>query len=466
MDFYRITANICDCSVLDGDDVIMFEKKEFNYIKKCKCSLCDKEIDPTRTKSDYEALMKDMKAPQPSANLAMRIMLDGRPLKDLDNVKPCQNKFFIITEEFTELVDKELKMCNEHYKELKMYLKEVKQNLERTRWLEEQFRSLLSQYSSILSENNGRDHQYLTSKKTELETELNYPPRTDLEYANDVENVNTVELIPDEELVNELKRRLGHPEGGGSNKKFGLLIRGFMTRNLSKDAEGLVEIELDGNEEENIKTLQRDELNQFQKYYFFNEAQVLEKLKPLLVRENLTILISDDQEYQETVEKQNTPYGINDDPAKAKGSADTYAVKYALSKLFLFPVKDTNDPDYTPSYDDPKRPLTTEERKIVNDTLKKHGQCLQHPPPKPDTPELRTINPASLNSSVSVASPATVATPPVPIAEYVIAAPNGGQKKVVTPNAAVSPIPVNVLAAASLEELLPMVVKKSLNVER
>src|SRR2546430_16738767 len=40
--------------------------------------------------------------------------------------------------------------------------------------------------------------------------------------------------------------------------------------------------------------------------------------------------------------------GQNNDPAKAKGSAETYALKYFLSKLFLIPVKDEMDPDYSP----------------------------------------------------------------------------------------------------------------------
>jgi len=34
------------------------------------------------------------------------------------------------------------------------------------------------------------------------------------------------------------------------------------------------------------------------------------------------------------------------DLAKAKGSSETYAIKYMLSKFFLMPVKDEADPDY------------------------------------------------------------------------------------------------------------------------
>jgi len=56
--------------------------------------------------------------------------------------------------------------------------------------------------------------------------------------------------------------------------------------------------------------------------------------------------------------------------AKAKGSAETYATKYILTKLFLIPVKDTIDPDYQGSE---KKEITPEERKTVNEFFKKHG---------------------------------------------------------------------------------------------
>jgi hypothetical protein len=43
-----------------------------------------------------------------------------------------------------------------------------------------------------------------------------------------------------------------------------------------------------------IKELIRTEENKFQKYFFFNECQVLQLLKPLLDKYQLTLLISDD----------------------------------------------------------------------------------------------------------------------------------------------------------------------------
>jgi hypothetical protein len=43
-----------------------------------------------------------------------------------------------------------------------------------------------------------------------------------------------------------------------------------------------------------IKELIRTEENKFQKYFFFNELQILQHLKPLLDKYQLTLLLSDD----------------------------------------------------------------------------------------------------------------------------------------------------------------------------
>jgi hypothetical protein len=53
--------------------------------------------------------------------------------------------------------------------------------------------------------------------------------------------------------------------------------------------------------------------------------------------------------------------------AKAKGSSETYAIKYMLSKFFLIPVKDEADPDYQNS---DKEIITPEEKKQVNKIFK------------------------------------------------------------------------------------------------
>lgn len=126
-----------------------------------------------------------------------------------------------------------------------------------------------------------------------------------------------------------------------------------------------------------VENLIKDELNKFQKYQYFNEHQVLTKLKPLLEKHNILIISSDENETLEH-SKEEKEYlvkylkkiiivniepnanneldnetlvlnfwavGSNQDLAKAKGSAETYAMKYFLSKFFLIPVVDQLDPD-------------------------------------------------------------------------------------------------------------------------
>jgi len=126
-----------------------------------------------------------------------------------------------------------------------------------------------------------------------------------------------------------------------------------------------------------VENLIKDELNKFQKYQYFNEHQVLTKLKPLLEKYSILIISSDENETLE-YNKEEKEYlvkylkrfkivniesntskdlnseelilnfwavGSNQDLAKAKGSAETYAMKYFLSKFFLIPVADQLDPD-------------------------------------------------------------------------------------------------------------------------
>ena len=147
-----------------------------------------------------------------------------------------------------------------------------------------------------------------------------------------------------------------------------------------------------------VKELIRTEENKFQKYKFFNELQVLKQLRDLLNEHKLILLLSDDTSQPFIHEKEGKEHfvkylkkmeiidsenpeqrllfnfwaaGSNVDLAKAKGSSETYAIKYMLSKFFLMPVKDEADPDYRQKEE--KDEMTTEERKAVNDFLKKHG---------------------------------------------------------------------------------------------
>lgn len=126
-----------------------------------------------------------------------------------------------------------------------------------------------------------------------------------------------------------------------------------------------------GKVQSEVNNLKKTELNKFQNYNYFTELQVLEILRPLLKKYELSILISDVSSSEFKTRKEGNNYlveflkecelincdneeerislnfwacGQNNDLAKAKGSADTYAVKYFLSKLFLMPVSE-NDLD-------------------------------------------------------------------------------------------------------------------------
>ena len=111
--------------------------------------------------------------------------------------------------------------------------------------------------------------------------------------------------------------------------------------------------------------------NKFQKYKYFDENSILEQLKPHLEAEKLLLIFSDDSTSfsKEKIEKEwivnylkkleviNTENtnerliyfffacGQNTDIAKAKGSAETYAIKYFLQKFFLIPTSENLDPD-------------------------------------------------------------------------------------------------------------------------
>ena len=128
--------------------------------------------------------------------------------------------------------------------------------------------------------------------------------------------------------------------------------------------------------------ISRTELNKFQNYKYFTEQQALNILKPLLSEQKLTLTFSDvgepisDYHSRGELEKQKTEkewvisylkqailtnsedpqerltfnfwaLGSNSDPAKAKGCAETYAIKYFLTKFFLIPTTDELDPDVT-----------------------------------------------------------------------------------------------------------------------
>jgi hypothetical protein len=121
--------------------------------------------------------------------------------------------------------------------------------------------------------------------------------------------------------------------------------------------------------------ISKTERNKFGNYKYFTEQQALNILKPLLEAQKLTLTFSDNPNgiFTEKTEKEwmvrygkqailtnsEDPkeqltfhfwaIGSNTDPAKAKGCAETYAIKYFLTKFFLIPTTDELDPDVTKS---------------------------------------------------------------------------------------------------------------------
>jgi len=143
----------------------------------------------------------------------------------------------------------------------------------------------------------------------------------------------------------------------------------------------------------------KDNLNKFQHYKYFTEYQTLTFLKPLLQEQGLSLHLEDlttdykveqiDKNWVVQYWKQATltncdnsqekmiskflALGSNQDIAKAKGSAETYAIKYFLQKLFLIPTSDNLDPDKEQWTSKKDRELTPEEKKQVEETLERHG---------------------------------------------------------------------------------------------
>jgi len=125
-----------------------------------------------------------------------------------------------------------------------------------------------------------------------------------------------------------------------------------------------------------VEAIVKSNLNKFQSYKYFTEYQALTIIRPLLTKHGLTLTFSDSNEeliINELTDQKGSKnwvvkykklailtnidqpaeqltfnfwaMGQNADIAKAKGSADTYAVKYFLSKFFLIPITDNLDAD-------------------------------------------------------------------------------------------------------------------------
>ena len=124
--------------------------------------------------------------------------------------------------------------------------------------------------------------------------------------------------------------------------------------------------------QQNIGQLKKDQLNKFQNYKYVSEYDILRTLRPLLTEQRLLLTFSDETSCEFLFNKQEKEWvvkylkrmnitnceniteqltfnfwacGQNTDLAKAKGSAETYAIKYLLMKFFLIPTSDNLDPD-------------------------------------------------------------------------------------------------------------------------
>ena len=129
----------------------------------------------------------------------------------------------------------------------------------------------------------------------------------------------------------------------------------------------------------------KSQRNNFGKYNFRSCEDVLEAVKPLLIKNNLTLTISDEikevgniayveatatisnSEKSITVKAQA---GINPDRkgmdiAQSFGSSSSYARKYALNGLFL--IDDTKDADATNDHSE-KLPMATAD--VLNKAIK------------------------------------------------------------------------------------------------
>jgi hypothetical protein len=103
-----------------------------------------------------------------------------------------------------------------------------------------------------------------------------------------------------------------------------------------------------------------------------NKVELMEKNWIVQYWKQATLINTDNPE-QKIISK-FLALGSNQDISKAKGVAETYAIKYFLTKFFLIPITDNLDPDKEQWTSKLDRELTEEEKKQVNNFLNKHGK--------------------------------------------------------------------------------------------
>src|SRR5437763_3413597 len=74
-----------------------------------------------------------------------------------------------------------------------------------------------------------------------------------------------------------------------------------------------------------------------------------------MVRYGKKAILTNSEDPKEQLTFHFLAIGSNTDPAKAKGCAETYAIKYFLTKFFLIPTTDELDPDLTKDHEHSNR---------------------------------------------------------------------------------------------------------------
>jgi hypothetical protein len=141
----------------------------------------------------------------------------------------------------------------------------------------------------------------------------------------------------------------------------------------------------------------KSQYNSFGKYSYRNQEDILEAVKPLLAKYNLSLTITDEVKsiegalpYIEARAILHSPDGNVEakaqagidpnrkgmDIAQSFGSSSSYARKYALNGLFL--IDDTKDADSTNTHDKSSPATSTNDKKWLNEKTPEFDKALSY----------------------------------------------------------------------------------------
>jgi hypothetical protein len=95
--------------------------------------------------------------------------------------------------------------------------------------------------------------------------------------------------------------------------------------------------------------------------------------KEWMVRYGKQAILTNSEKPEEQLTFHFWAIGSNNDPAKAKGCAETYAIKYFLTKFFLIPTTDELDPDVTKDHEHANR-LANGQKETPQQIQKRHEE--------------------------------------------------------------------------------------------